>query len=441
MAILFIIRAYACIYLVTSIIDPDQTATMTALLLSLMVPTGKTSRLNHIVQCMCLLLVFVVLYTFTCINAIKNLTAPPAPAPAPSLPASPSSPSKSPTSTAKQTSSKNNNATVKTPMRSTADLATSNDKQVEPIAAAAAAAAAAANNNNIISSNDNVTPSNPPPPPSSTLNDAEKDQLTQLINNDTIIKKDPTATQVIPMKAKQEHVDVAEKDQVAQPTIPVQTPEPSLPQQQTLTATSETATNADEASERSSNKEQYYEEINKKGNDLMAFSDNLQRIFDEPPTPSPDHNVRPFSMVQTSTAYLDEAISTTPALTPPNQSSAAGSTLSRKSSLASQNSVLKSKLQQAFQKVTRSSTINNPNNNKQQQQHYDDITAVAPEPSKSKRFSSMRFSRRKTPKEPLADTVDMSNSNNTNAPTPKKSTSTTKSVYKKVAKRMSKILS
>ncbi|KAL7320702.1 hypothetical protein PS15m_000565 [Mucor circinelloides] len=413
---------------------------MTALLLSLMVPTGKTSRLNHIVQCICLLLVFVVLYTFTCINAIKNLTAPPAPAPVPSSLASSSSPSKSPTSTAKQTSSKNNNATVKTPMRSTADLATSNDKQVEPIAAAAANNNN--NNNNIISSNDNVTPSNPPPS-SSTLNDAEKDQLTQLINNDTIIKKqDPTATQVIPMKAKQEHVDVAEKDQVAQPTIPVQTPEPSLPQQQILTATSETATNVDEASEHSSNKEQYYEEINKKGNDLMAFSDNLQRIFDEPPTPSPDHNVRPFSMVQTSTAYLDEAISTTPALTPPNQSSAAGSTLSRKSSLASQNSVLKSKLQQAFQKVTRSSTINNPNNNKQQQQHYDDITAVAPEPSKSKRFSSMRFSRRKTAKEPLADTVDMSNNNNNNnAPTPKKSTSTTKSVYKKVAKRMSKILS
>ncbi|GAN10410.1 aspartic endopeptidase protein [Mucor ambiguus] len=460
MAFLSIIRAYTCIYLILSIIEPKQTAEMTAQLMELMVPTGRTSRLNHTVQCMCLLLVFVVLYTFTCINAIKNLTAPPiSPQPSPSnVPASLpeqslSSLSKSPTSTAaptvatKQTASKNNNAPTKTPMRSAADLATFHDKRVQPIATND-------NNNNQSTSHAQVTPSellSPPLPPSSsscsaTVNGADRDQLTQLANNDTIIKKqDLTATQVIPMKAKEEHVDVAEKDQVAQPAIPVQTPEASHPQQTTPTATATTKVGqatATAASEERSKKEQYYEEINRKGNDLMAFSDNLQRIFDEPPTPSPDNHVRPFSMIQPSTAYLDEAISTTPALTPPNQSSAAGSTLSRKSSMASQNSVLKSKLQQAFQKVTRSSTINITPNNKQQQQqqHNDDIAAVPasspPEPSKSKRFSSIRFSRRKAPKEQKAAAAEVSN-NTHDAPTPKKSISTPKNIQVDLAAKLS----
>ncbi|CAO3651037.1 unnamed protein product [Mucor fragilis] len=332
-------------------------------------------------------------------------------------------------------------------MRSTADLATSHDKQLEPIAA---------NDSNSQSTNNaHVTPSDPPPP-SSTLDDADKGQLTQLINNDTIIKnQDPTAAQVIPMKAKEEHVDVAEKDQVAQPAIPVQTPEPPLPPQTatTTTITTTTTTKVNQApapppaSDQRLKKEQYYEEINRKGNDLMAFSDNLQRIFDEPPTPSPDPHIRPFSMIQPSTAYLDEAISTTPALTPPNQSSAAGSTLSRKSSMASQNSVLKSKLHQAFQKVTRSSTIDithNNNKQQQQQQHNDDVTAVTasspPEPSKSKRFSSIRFSRRKAPKEQKADAAVVSNTTH-NAPTPKKSISTPKNIVKRVFNRTSKILS
>lgn len=454
MAFLFIIKAYTGIYLILSMIEPKQTADMTGQLLELMASKGKTSLLNHIAQCMCLLLVFVVLYTFTCINAIKNLTAPP-PSPSSkvsaSLPAPSSSSKKSPTSsttTTKQTASKNNNAPVKTPMRSTADLATSHDKQVEPIATS--------NNNKQSTNHAQITPSGPSPAPSSTttVNDADKGQLTQLVDNDTIIKKqDPTTTQVIPMKAQQEHVDVAEKDQVAQPAIPVQTPEATHPQQTTTAATPpkvvDQTTTPPPASDERSKKEQYYEEINRKGNDLMAFSDNLQRIFDEPPTPSPDHHVRPFSMIQqpSNTAYLDEAISTTPALTPPNQSSAAGSTLSRKSSMASQHSVLKSKLQQAFQKVGRSSTISiTHNNNNNKQQHNDDITAAPaasspPEPSKSKRFSSIRFSRRKAPQEQETDvaTTEASNPIIPEAPAPKKSKS--KSIVKKAFHRTTRLFS
>ncbi|KAL9555426.1 hypothetical protein MBANPS3_002366 [Mucor bainieri] len=461
--------------------EPHKTAAMTEQLFELMLNPGKTSRLNHTVQCMCLLLVFAVVYTCSCINAIKNLTAPPsaaqpsspssskAPASLPEPSSSPlSSSSKRPTSTAastapttaKQTVIKNNNAPAKTPMRSAADLATLHDKQVGPIAT---------NDNNNNNNNNKqstnhaqVTPSGPPPlaPSSSaTTSDADKDQLTQLINEDTIIKKqDLTVAQVIPMKAKEEHVDVAEKDQVAQPTIPVQTPEASHPQQTTpATTTTKTTpptvvastTKVDHqkpaTADEPSKKEQYYEEINRKGNNLMAFSDNLQRIFDEPPTPSPDHHVRPFSMIQPSTTYLDEAISTTPALTPPNQSSAAGSTLSRKSSMASQNSLFKSKFN-VFQKMARSSTVSTTHSNNNKQQHNDDITAVPasppPEPSKSKRFSSIRLPRRKTTKEPKADAAEVNHTNTTathNAPTPQKSKSN--NIIKKALHRTSKIFS
>lgn len=419
---------------------------MTAIFLSLMVLTDRNDPLSHIVQCGCLLASFVILYTITGINALKRITAPEPEVSASSSVSSSSSPSsKTATAATKKQISNKKHAPVITPMRSTADSTTSNNnnnKQAEPIAASSSSSKniSAATTSHVDTPLEDLSPSN----------EDKKEQLTQLINNDTIIKKeDPTYTQVIPRKVNEEYVDVIVKEIVAQPTILVKTPEPYIPQEQNNENDSSASTEIADDDE-SSNKDQYYEGINKKGNNIMAFSDNLQRIFNEPPTPSLDHNVRPFSTIHTSTVLIDEAITTTPALTPPNQSSAAGSTLSRKSSTTSQHSTLfKSRLQMAMQKVARSSSINNNNNNKQQQDVIDTTTtspsaaeSALESAAKKKRFSSIRLTRKKSLNSlNIVDNSQQESSTAVPTPTirPKKSIST--KFLKNTGKRFSKIFS
>lgn len=435
---------------------------MTAIFLSLMVLTDRNDLLSHAVQCGCLLASFIILYTITGINALKRITAPKPEAPSSS---SSSLSTKTATATTKKQILNKNHAPVITPMRSTADFTTphnNNNKQAEPIVASGSSSSSNSSKN----INAATTPYvDTPLDDLSPSNKDKKEQSSQLTNTNAIIKKkDPTDTQVIPTKVDEEYVDVVVKEVVAQPTVLVKTPESSIPQEQNNENDSSASTEiADD--DRSSNKNQYYEEINKKGNNIMAFSDNLQRIFNEPPTPSLDHNIRPFSSIHTSTVLIDEAITTTPALTPPNQSSATGSTLSRKSSTTSQHSTLfKSRLQMAMQKVARSSSINNDknnnnnNNNKQQQHDVTDTTttlsssseaaaaaaaavAVA-SASKKKRFSSIRLTRKKSLNNlNIADNSQQESSTAAPTPTirPKKSIST--KFLKNTGKRFSKIFS
>ncbi|CEP14008.1 hypothetical protein [Parasitella parasitica] len=427
-----------------------QIIDMTAIFLSLIVyKPDRNNLVLHVIHCVCLLISFVVLFTMTGIDAIKQLTAP-----------TTTRVSSSPTAIAtpkssKQTSS-NNNALAITPMRSTADLATAIDnknKQAEPIAvdnrsnnmstSTSTNSITTTNSTSITSSTSSVV--TPPQVVTTPPSSPSKMRSAQLSNNDAIIKKQDLSTQesaqVIPMKVSEHVVGVAAaKQQVTQPTILVKNPEP--PQQnnenQPLPASIEIT-----ASEQTPEPEQYYENIEEKGDDLMAFSDNSQRIYDDPPTPSIDPHIKPFSIMHPSAVLYDEGITTTPALTPPNQSSAAGSTISRKSSTTSQHSTFRTKLQTAMQKVRPSS-----NGNSKQQQDVvipaaSSSTTVASSSStkaaKKSRFASIRLTRKRD----LKSVMDMTQSE-TGTPAQAPSIKPARSISTKfntASKRLSKIFS
>jgi hypothetical protein len=246
----------------------------------------------------------------------------------------------------------------------------------------------------------------------------------QLTKDNNIPTTTPAIKHVIPSTNTTAEKDITMEKEPVQPekiteaTIPHPKSEDQQDEEEhhSITTTSTTITPPAEPSSDDS-KEQYYSEIIKKDSNIMSLSDNLQRIFDEPPsTPIPQLDTNLIDNVTQPNdgtiinhdikrhSSIEEMMSTpTPALTPPQ----ANSTSSRRSSTTSSKSnspAFKSRLQTAMQKVSAKSgpRPSLPQQPEQQQQilgptiiDTSNSSSLLKDDKKS-RFSSLRLTRKKS---------------------------------------------
>lgn len=395
----------SCVYLITCCLVPEEMMDFSAQFLSIITTLpddgSYSSIITHVSKSAVLSIRFIVLFTILGVHAVyeifkKREIIPP----------------------------KTKKNVMDTPiMQSTAGLTlkSKSEKSTEPMTVTSTAAG---DNNNIIKS---ATTSNQIEPAKSVLT------TKPIINNKDMVKNS-LSTVVHPTLAQ----DQLTKDEklsaisinnnqhvtsspslspiVDQPTM-VQ-PEESIPSLKSDDGEEDEEENNNSVTQDNKessdvSKEQYYSNMIKKDNNLMSFSDNLQRIFEEPSTPVPlnrpivvpnnkhyyEDNNRPGSI---QTSFEEEnVVTTTPALTPTNPTS---STVSRKSSMASQKSTLKGMFSSAFHKSSRKNSIkshhsSDPQQQQQQQQtmmpEIHDLTAST-STKRLSRLSTFRLGRKKS---------------------------------------------
>jgi hypothetical protein len=341
MAVPFIFRLSGYSYLVSSLVNPHEILDSTATFLSYLIIPPATDPITHIFKCLMLLVSFVVLYTVLGGKAIYSLFIQPGfSAASKSKPANTMQSSKKAISAvivdlSPCTEQSTKEKQITPTMQSAADIVLptitkeQDLKTIEPTPIT-------------IEANSQASPIVSPTasPTSSTSTD-------QLIKDLLQVKSSIPPTPAVLSKDNDQLTKELVSSIINEPRVTLITAEPLTPRPET-TVDSSTAVDHDIVSSiikhdnasDSSNTEHYYSEIIDKTNNLSTLSDNLQRIFDAPLTPSPDNHNRPVSPVTAIQPSKSSSIEQrTPALTPPNNpSSAAGSTLSRKSSTASHQS-------------------------------------------------------------------------------------------------------
>lgn len=348
------------------ILEPDEMINKTAQFLSMVfVPVDSSSKLAHIARCFVLLIRFVVLFTLISINAIYKLLKKPA--------------CREKAQLHKKKAHVIPAAIDNTPMHSPADTLQATKTDAESLSARLPI-------NTLI--DQSIEPDN--------NNKSSLNQLNNLIN-DTIITSvvTPALAQDQLMEDMKLHVKPLP---TMQPKDIVQQPEEIIPfikEDDHISSTVATSTTVTPPAESNDPKEQFYSELIKKDSNIISFSDNLQRIFDEPAAllqlqTSDDIHSRPIS-VQHS---LEEMITTTtPALTPPHLSSPS----SRRSSVTTMGG----KLQTAVQKISRIGSRHSQTE-PPQQQTIDPSTS--PSIKKRNRFSTIgRLGRKKSTISTLSD--------------------------------------
>lgn len=265
----------------------------------------------------------------------------------------------------------------------------------------------------IAKSDDKLIPSENPSVVNSTL---VQDHLTKDSNLPTAAPTAITSEHVIPndTKKEQENNNNIQPEKKAEAIVPSFNKSDEYLDEDEQISTTTTSTTVTPPAERTmsvDSKEEYYNNIIKKDSDIKSFSESVRNIFDGPPTtPLPQQTQKSESIliplpidseylnetntkkpVVLSQGSIEETMSTaTPALTPH-----AGSTSSRRSSSAS-NNTSKSRIQSALHKLSSPRPAPQP----PQQQTMEPIemnTSTSASISKSKsRFSSIRLTRKKS---------------------------------------------
>ncbi|KAI8087725.1 uncharacterized protein B0P05DRAFT_532036 [Gilbertella persicaria] len=382
MGFLLLIRLSTCMYLITSIVTPLETMNVTARFLSLLIPlahvTHPSDILPNLLKSTVLLARFVVLYTVLGLEALF-----------------------APFKRNAITKPNMNSSTKKVMNQVTLAKPVFEDKDVNEI--------------------------------QETL--ASKGQFIEkenLKDNGKVKNNDDQVNTSIHMKEQEKKEEPVERDQVSASVVQPASTESIVPYHiETITPdikkeSDNTFSKVEHNDTNSLIPNNYSHDKNNNSNSQSAISlsEKLQQILDQPHTPSPDNHEEPMSLP-------------TPALTPPNQSSAAPSSVSRRSSMNSQHSI-KNRFSAAMQKVaSRSSSISGtrpPVPPLPVQTMKNNDSAIETSPNK-KRFSTL-LTRKKTPEtEPVSieQTPNMK---------PKRSVSTKlQNGFKKSGKRLAKIFS
>ncbi|KAI9365753.1 hypothetical protein BD770DRAFT_377216 [Pilaira anomala] len=398
----------SCVYLITCCLVPEEMSDLTAQFLSIIttLPDGSySSIITHVSKSVLLSIRFIVLFTILGVNALyeifkKREIIPPI--------------------NRKKTKK---NVTDTPIMQSTAGLTlkSKSEKITEPMTVTSAGNNNNNNNNNSIikSASNQIEPAKSvlTTKPIIVKNSSLSTVVHPTLAQDQLTKDENllSAISINNNNNNNQHVtsSLSLSPIVDQPTM-VQ-PEESIPSLKSDDGEEDEEENNNLITQ--DNKEssdQYYSNMIKKDNNLMSFSDKLQRVFEEPSTPVPlnksiivsnnkhyynEDNNRPRSI---QTRFEEgNVVTTTPALTPTNPTS---STVSRKSSMASQKSTLKGMFNSAFHKSSRKSSIkshhsSDPQQQQQQQQtmmpEIHDLTAST-STKRLSRLSTFRLGRKKS---------------------------------------------
>lgn len=395
MTVPFILRLSAYSYLISSLVIPHQILDITATFLSHLIIPPATDPITHIFKCLILVVSFVVLYTILGVKAIYTQFIQPGTL----KPENTIHPSKKVMSAVLDEPSIDSSSVLSLScaektmsekqkmfnMQSTADTALPTlTKEQDRKKVATIPVGSDSQAPSIVSPTASLTSSN-------STDQLIKDllQVRHSIPSNPVIDPHKVIDQLANGQAhmgldKGNATTILNEPQAAQ--LATETLVPRLQLEQITVADHDGASSVqhDHVSD-SSNKE----ETIGKTNNLSTLSDNLQRIFDAPLTPSPDIHNRPAISIQPSKSSSIEQF--TPALTPPNPSSATGSTMSRKSSTASHQSF--SQFKNRFRRLSgprqSEKQLEKQPMQVQQQQQIANDSAIDTHSVKKKRFSTI----------------------------------------------------
>ena len=482
MALFTIIKISSCIYLISSVLKPNEIINLTAEFLSLLLdqPVNHSQIITHVAKSIVLLIGFVISYTFIGAHAIFTLikqntsqktieiknkpkksiakshsiplestnitdnTAVPVAAVVGSIekenthsPPIESVPVKSSQETSSFAKEKVELPVVVNNVAST--TSPTNKKSDDDIIGAQSLEIEAFHQNNRDVNNDAIIIEQSAVKPI-LAQDQMTETLTSLNPIQHVIANNNESSREMEQSKKKSEVIVPPSSQYQDELEPISTATTSA----TVTPPAEPATSLD-------SKEEYYKNIIKKDSDIKSFSDSVKNIFDGPPTAFPlIEKTEPFiiysptsneDILDNKPASIHQSIeemtfTNTPALTPQ-----AGSTSSRRSSTTS-NNTSKSRLQTAIQKM--SGPRQPPKQQTMDSPIVMDTSNSSSSLNKSKsRFSSIRLTRKKS-----TNSVANQPQKNVEALAPPKlevkpSTSTSKlnNKLKKTTKRLSKLFS